>query len=49
MSNQTTFYNEVKLNGNLHTIQLSNGLKIYYTDIDSGPVNLKISEFIFER
>lgn len=49
MSNQTNFYNEVKLNGNLHSIQLSNGLKIYYTDIDSGPVNLKISNFIFKR
>lgn len=49
MNNQTTFYDEVKLNGNLHSIQLSNGLKIYYTDIDSGPVNIKISNFIFKR
>jgi hypothetical protein len=49
MSNQTTFYKEVQSIGNLQTITLTNGLKIYYTDIDSGPVNLKVSEFVFER
>lgn len=49
MNNQTNFYREVASYGNLHSITLPNGLEIYYTDVGSGSVNLKVSGFLFKR
>lgn len=49
MNNQTNFYKEVASYGNLHSITLPTGLEIYYTDVGSGSVNLKVSGFLFKR
>ena len=49
MSDQSNFYNEVQSKAGLQTINLPNGLKIYYTDVGSGPVDLEVSGFIFKR
>ncbi len=49
MSNQTNFYQEVQSQIGVQTINLPNGLNIYYSEIGSGPVNLQIGGFIFTR
>ena len=49
MSNQTNFYQEVQSQIGVQTINLPNGLNIYYSEIGSGPVNLQIGGFIFKR
>ncbi len=49
MSNQTSFYQEVQSQVGVQTINLPNGLDIYYSNIGSGPVNLQIGGFLFTR
>lgn len=49
MSDQSSFYKEVQSKAEIQTITLPNGLKIYYSDVGDGPVNLQVSGFIFKR
>ncbi len=49
MSNQSSFYQEVESEVGVQSITLPNGLKIYYSDIGDGPVDLQVSGFLFKR
>jgi hypothetical protein len=49
MSNQSSFFKEVQANMGVKTIDLPNGLKIYYSDIRNDTLNLRVSGFIFKR
>ena len=49
MSDKSNFYNDVKSKAGIQTISLPNGLKIYYSDIGSGPMDLQVSGFRFVR
>ncbi|MGB9977970.1 ArnT family glycosyltransferase [Methanobacterium sp.] len=47
MSNQTSFYQEVKDNFGVNEINLSNGMKLYYSYVGNQTSDIKISSFIF--
>ncbi|MBP2046980.1 protein O-mannosyl-transferase family [Methanobacterium aggregans] len=49
MSNQTSFYQEVKSKVGVNSIKLPNGLNIYYSQIGNQTSNFQISGFIFRR
>lgn len=49
MSNETDFYQQVQSQSGVQTINLPNGLNIYYSNIGNGPVNLEIDGFTFTR
>ena len=49
MSNQTSFYREVKNNFGVSGINLSNGMKLYYSYVGNQTSDIKISGFIFQR
>ncbi len=49
MSNETSFYQGVKDNFGVNRINLSNGMKLYYSDVGNQTSDIKISGFIFRR
>ncbi len=49
MSNQTSFYQEVKKAVGVNSIELPNGLNIYYSQIGNQTSSFQISGFIFQR
>lgn len=49
MSDKTNFYQAVQSKAGVQAIDLPNGLKIYYTDVGSGPVDFQVSGFRFVR
>jgi hypothetical protein len=49
MSNQTSFYQEVKKEVGVNSIELPNGLNIYYSQIGNQTSSFQISGFIFQR
>ena len=49
MSNETSFYHEVNDNFGVSGINLSNGMKIYYSHVGNQTSDIKISGFIFQR
>ena len=49
MSNETSFYQGVKDNFGVNRINLSNGMKLYYSNVGNQTSNIKISGFIFRR
>ena len=48
MSNETSFYQEVNDKFGVHTINLPNGLNIYYSDVGDQS-NTTISDFTFKK
>lgn len=49
MNNQSAFYREVQSKVGVHSVDLPNGLKIYYSDILNDSLELRVSGFIFKR
>ena len=49
MSNETSFYQEVKNNFGVNGINLPNGMKLYYSYVGNQTSDIKISGFIFQR
>jgi hypothetical protein len=49
MSNETTFYQEVKDNFGVSRINLPNGMKLYYSYVGNQTSDIKISGFVFQR
>jgi len=49
MSNETSFYQEVKDNFGVGEINLPNGMKIYYSYVGNQTSDIKISGFIFQH
>lgn len=49
MSNETSFYQEVKDKFGVSGIDLPNGMKLYYSNVGNQTSNVKISDFIFGR
>ncbi|HEX3014671.1 MAG TPA: glycosyltransferase family 39 protein, partial [Methanobacterium sp.] len=49
MNNETSFYQEVKDRFGVNEINLSNGMKLYYSYVGNQTSDVQISGFIFER
>ncbi|GEM_PF-6515469 len=49
MSDQTSFYQDVKDKLGVNAIKLPNSLKIYYSYVGNQTSNFQISDFIFKR
>jgi len=49
MSNETSFYQEVKDKFGVNEISLQNGMKLYYSYAENQNSDIKISGFIFGR
>lgn len=49
MSDQTSFYQEVKDKLGVNTINLPNGMELYYSYVGNQTSNFQISDFIFQR
>lgn len=49
MSDQTSFYQEVKDKFGVNEIDLQNGMKLYYSYVGNQTSDVKISDFIFEH
>ncbi len=49
MSNQTSFYQEVRNKFGVNEIDLQNGMKLYYSYVGNQTSDIKVSDFIFQR